>query len=57
MHSNPILLTEKCKIPQRGWMHDINLKNNRYNSIKSNLLDCNLPIPYHWHDDDMTIFD
>ena len=38
-------------------MHDINLKNSRYNSIKSKLLDYNLPIPYHWHDNDMTIFD
>ena len=28
-----------------------------YNRLKTTLKCNNLPVPYHWHDDDMTIFD
>ena len=38
-------------------MHDINLENNEEESIKTNLSDYYLPVPYHWHDNDITIFD
>ena len=38
-------------------MHDINLKNNKGDTIKSNLQKHKLPVVNHWHDDDMTIFD
>ena len=37
-------------------MHDINLKDNYSCSIKSNL-QYNLPIPTHWKDNELTVFD
>ena len=38
-------------------MHDVNMKNSYDMSIRSLLLENNLPVPHHWHDNDMTIFD
>lgn len=38
-------------------MHDINIKTKQGQSIYSLLSEATIPIPYHWHDEDMTIFD
>lgn len=37
-------------------MYDVNVKIG-FISIKDKLEENNLPVPYHWKDDDMTIFD
>ena len=38
-------------------MHDIDMDSYFVRSIKTSLISAHLPIPYHWHDNDMTIFD
>ena len=38
-------------------MYNYDIKNKSGKTLKDYLKDNNLPIPYHWHDDDMTIFD
>ena len=43
-------------IPDRRVMYDVNVKIG-FISIKDKLEENNLPVPYHWKDDDMTIFD
>ena len=43
-------------MPPREWMHNYDTKSN-YDRLKTALECNNLPVPYHWHDDDMTIFD
>ena len=37
-------------------MHNYDTKNN-YDGLKISLRRNNLPVPYQWNDDDMTIFD
>ena len=44
-------------MPPTYWMHDINMDSYFVRSIKTLLLWAKLPIPYHWHENDMTIFD
>ena len=44
-------------MPPKEWLYDVNLKNEYNNSLKSYLQDNQLPVPYHWHDNDMDIFD
>ena len=38
-------------------MHDINLKNRYGRSLEYYFKRGNIPIPYHWHQNDMDIFD
>ena len=52
-----LIMADHEIIPPREWMHDVNMKNAFEMSIKSLLLRNYLPVPHHWHDDDMTIFD
>ena len=52
-----MLLVRRFIMPPREWMHDPNIENAHGNSLKY-FFECkNFPIPYHWHDNDMTIFD
>ena len=44
-------------LPPIKWMHDIDLKNSNDESIKTLLQAIHAPIPYHWNDNDMDIFD
>ena len=37
-------------------MHNYDTKSN-YDKLKTSLKYNNLPVPYHWNDDDMTIFE
>ena len=54
-----MLLANNGIIPPRYWMHDIDLCDDSYynRTLKTYLEDRKLPIPRHWSDDDMTIFD
>ena len=38
-------------------MHNVNIKNKKGESIRSLLHKNMLPVPHHWNNDDMTIFD
>ena len=44
-------------MPPRCWMHNYDIKDKDGKTLKDFLEDSNLPVPYHWHDEDMTIFD
>ena len=43
-------------MPPREWMYNYDTRSN-YDKLKTALEWNNLPVPYHWDDDDMTIFD
>ena len=44
-------------MPSKEWMHSLNIKNKYDKSLKNYLIDNNLPIPQHWKDNKMNIFD
>ena len=44
-------------MPPKEWMHNYNIKNVDGKTLKDYLKEYNLPIPRHWHEDDMTPFD
>ena len=52
-----MFLAKKKIMPPREWMHDYNLKDSDNRSLKYHLKNNNLLVPYHWYDNDMTIFD
>ena len=53
-----MILVEKLhKLPPKCWMHSYNIKDICNYSLKDYLHKEQLPIPYHWHDNDMDIFD
>ena len=43
-------------MPPREWMYNYDTISD-YDRLKTALKYNNLPVPYHWDDNDMTIFD
>ena len=52
-----MILASKGIIPPREWMYNQIVKNKYNRTIKDYLLNNKLPVPYHWHENDMDIFD
>ena len=52
-----MILANKRIMPPREWMHGYNIRDKYDKSLKTYLRNNNLPIPCHWYDDNMTIFD
>ena len=44
-------------MPPREWMHSYDIKLCENETLKYYLHSYSLPVPRHWNDDDMTIFD
>ena len=40
-------------MPPKELMHNYDIKNMSNYNLKHYLENHNLPVPYHWHDDDM----
>ena len=51
------MLAQKGIIPPREWIHSYDIKDGYNRTLKDYLEDNYLPIPKHWNNDDMTIFD
>ena len=52
-----MILAEQEIMPPRECMHNYDIKNVDGRTLKDYLEAYYLPVPYHWRDDDMTIFD
>ena len=52
-----MMLADEGIMPPREWMHNYNIKDSYDYTLKDCLQEHNLVVPYHWNDNDMTIFD
>ena len=52
-----MILAKNGIIPPQDWMHNYNIIDNNNKTLKYYLENNQLPVPYHWNNNDMTIFD
>ena len=52
-----LLVINNQIIPPRQWMHNYYIMDNYKQTLKDYLEQYYLPVPYHWGDNNMNIFD